>query len=346
MNNGYDRAVGDKVFELIEEFAGYALNRAHATSYAAIAYQQAFLKAHHPVAFFTAALRTEDNEDDRVDLIQDTEGHGIDVRPPSVDESGQQFTAIEGKEEIRFGLGTIKDVGREAERIIDEREENGPFGSFMDFCLRTIPNLRAVKTLIKAGAMDDFDLSRRAMYEQKNAALTYARKMRDYRNGDRVTEPEAPTIERKPEWPSEMRFQQERDVAGVYTSENPLDQFPELVRLYDGEEYRRRSRSGVSDYKVRCGSILSVSQATTRNGGAMWWIRFLTRGGIREEPVFRWRREAIRDNLEKDVAVVIVSKADVNGEYAGMYSIEDVVPMREIDRKEDPHPRLLASRAA
>jgi len=328
----YDRSVGRKVFELIEEFAGYALNRAHATSYAAIAYQQAYFKAHHPTAFFTAALRTEKNENDQVGLIQDAEAHGIDVRPPSVNKSGQKFTAVEGKEEIRFGLGTIKNVGQEAEKIIDEREENGPYESFLDFAVRAIPNLRAVKSLIKAGGMDCFGLSRKAMYTQKDEVMTYARKMRDYRCEDRVTEPKEPDIEDKTRWPAKMRFQQERDIAGVYTSGNPIDRYMELVRLYDGEQYRRvRSRSDVSDYKLRCGSILSISEARTRSGARMWWVRYMTPDGIVEEPVFEWRYDHIRNNLEADVAVVIVSKADVDGEYAGMYSIENVIPMREIE---------------
>jgi DNA polymerase-3 subunit alpha len=210
----------------------------------------------------------------------------------------------------------------------------------MDFCLRAIPNLRAVKSLIKAGAMDCFGLSRKAMYTQKDEALTYARTMRDYHRGDRVTEPEAPTIEAKPDWPDKMRYQQERDVAGVYTSDHPIDRFPELVGLHDGETWRRRSRSGTSDIKVRCGSILSISEAKTRSGNTMWWIRYLTQDGIFEEPVFEWRYEAIQKNLEIDVAVVIVSKADTDGEYAGMYSIENVVPMRKLENSRTGQGRL------
>ncbi|MCS3782684.1 DNA polymerase III subunit alpha [Salinibacter ruber] len=329
---GYSLTVGRKVFDLIEAFSGYAFCRAHATAYAAIAYQQAYFKAHYPTAFFTAALRTEDSEDKQVDLIQNAEADSIEVLAPSVNESGQQFTATEGEEEICFGLSTIKNVGKEAQKIIGERESGGPYESFMDLCTRAIPNLRAVKSLIKAGAMDCFRLSRKAMYEQKDAVMTYARKMRNYRNGDRVTNPEKPSLEDKPEWPRKMRFQQERDVAGIYTSGNPIEQFPELVELYDGETWRRNHpRYGASDFKVRCGSILSVSEATTRSGNPMWWVRYLSTDGIREEPVFQWRFEAIRDSLEKDVAAVVVTKADVSGDYAGMYSVENVVPMRKME---------------
>jgi DNA polymerase-3 subunit alpha len=347
IEQGYSRTVGKEVFGLIEEFAGYAFCRAHATAYAAIAYQQAYFKAHHTTAFFTAALRTEDKEDDQVDLIQNAEAKGIDVLPPSVNESGQQFTAIPGKEEIRFGLSTIKNVGQEAEKIIGERDENGPYQSFMELALRAVPNLRAVKSLIKAGAMDCFGPSRKAMYEQKDAVLTYARKMRDYRTGDRVTEPGAPDVLDKPEWPAKMRFQQERDVAGIYTTGQPIDAFPELVDLYDGEAWRRNHpRYGASKYEVRCGSILSISEATTRSGNPMWWVRYLSTDGIREEPVFEWRYDAIQNNLESDVAALIVSKADTGGEYAGMYSVENVVPMKDLkDEHAAGHARPLHSPA-
>ncbi|MCS3856479.1 DNA polymerase-3 subunit alpha [Salinibacter ruber] len=347
VDEGYDRSLGETIFELIEGFADYAFCRAHATAYAAIAYQQAYFKAHHPTAFFTAALRTEDNEDKQVDLIQNAEANGIEVLPPSVNESGQQFTATEGEEEICFGLSTIKNVGKEAQKIIGERESGGPYESFMDLCTRAIPNLRAVKSLIKAGAMDCFGVSRKAMYEQKDAVLTYARKLRDYRTGDRVTEPEKPDVTDKPEWPAKMRFQQERDVAGIYTSGQPIDSFPQLVELYDGEEYRREHpRYGVSDYRVRCGSILSISEATTRNGNPMWWVRYMTDDGIFEEPVFKWRYDAIQNNLESDVAALIVSKADTGGEYAGMYSVENVVPMKDLkDEHAAGHARPLHSPA-
>jgi DNA polymerase-3 subunit alpha len=331
IQEGYSRNVGKQVFDLIEEFSGYALCRAHATAYAAIAYEQAYYKAHHPTAFFSASLRTEDNEDKQVGLIQNAEANGIDVLPPSVNESGNEFTAIDDKDEIRFGLSTIKSVGKEAQKIIGEREAGGPYESFIGFATRAIPNLRAVKALIKAGAMDCFGLSRKAMYEHKDKVLTYARRMRDYRRGDRVTEPERPTIEDTMEWPSKMRFQQERDVAGIYTTGQPIDGFPELVELCDGETWRREHpRYGPSDVRARCGSILSVSRATTRNGDPMLWVRYVTTDGIHEEPVFEWRFGAIRNDLQTDVAAVIVSTADVGGEHAGMWSIRDVVPMQEV----------------
>jgi len=307
------------------------VHNSHSTAYAAIAYYQAYFKAHHPTAFFTAALRTEDNEDKQVGLIQDAKAHGVDVLPPSVNESGQEFTAIPGKKEIRFGLGSIKNVGKEAKKIIGERESRGQFQTFADFIHRALPNKTAVQSLIKAGALDEFDLSRRAMHEQTVELLTYARLTRDYRTGDRVSKPVPPEIIDRPEWPAKMRFQQERDVAGIYTTGHPIDRFPHLVGEFDGTEWEKENgRYGKADVKFRLGSILSVDEATTRNGNPMWWVRYITTDGIFEEPFFEHRREQVADNLEKDVPVGMVSEADIDGEYAGMYSISTVVSLEDI----------------
>jgi DNA polymerase-3 subunit alpha len=345
INEGYDKSLGETIFELIEEFADYAFNRSHAAAYSALSYKQAYFKAHHPTAFFTAAirtapLRTQDNSETKPDLIQDAKRHGVDVLPPSVNESGQEFTPIPGKEQIRFGLGTIKGVGKQAQKIIDERESGGEYASYLSFIKRAIPNMGALRNLIKAGALDCFGLSRKAMFEQMEDALEYARKLRNHRQGDRVSKPEAPKITDCPEWPAKMRFQQERDVAEIYTTGQPIDQYPELVRSFDDETHRKTSaRYGSSDFRVRCGSVLTIDEAKTRNDNPMWWVRYMTEDGILEEPIFEYRYKHIKDNLEKDVPMLIVSKADTDGEYAGMFSIQNVAPMRELEdgsRREDP----------
>jgi len=307
------------------------VHNSHSTAYAAIAYYQAYFKAHHPTAFFTAALRTEDNEDKQVGLIQDAKAHGIDVLPPSVNESVQEFTAIPGKQEIRFGLGTIKNVGKEAQKIIDERESRGDFQTLADFIHRALPNKTAVQSLIKAGALDEFDLTRRAMYEQTVDLLAYARLTRDYRTGDRASKPAPPGITDRPEWPAKTRFQQERDVASVYTTGQPIARFPHLVKEFDGKEWQRENGwHGKANMKMRLGSILSVDEATTRNDNRMWWVRYMTTDGILEEPFFAHRYEHVADNLDKDVPVGMISEADVEGEYAGMYSISTVMSLEEI----------------
>jgi DNA polymerase-3 subunit alpha len=353
---GYSRELGETVFGLIEDFAGYALNKAHSASYSALAYKQAYLKCHHPTAFYAAALQVEDDLGERTSLVCGAKRDGIEVRRPSINESKRRFSSPEAGS-IRFGLSTIKNVGEEADAFIGERERNGPFGSFLGCLTRCVPNARAVKALVKAGAFDEFGLSRAAMHSQAGEVLSYVRKHQDScpashwkdcsenssgnqsgtpQVGNSQVEncqdrPEPPAVEDRPEWPPTKRFRAEREVAGIYTTGQPIDAFPELVEFYDGETWRRNHpRYGASDFKVRCGSILSVSEATTRNGQPMWWIRYMTDDGIFEEPVFKWRYDAIKNNLETDVAALIVSKADAQGEYAGMYSVENVVPMKDL----------------
>lgn len=360
VEEGHGEALGEKIFDLIEEFADYGFNKSHAAAYAAIAYQQAYFKAHHPTAFFAASLRTEDKEDDQVALISDAEAHGVEVLPPSVNESGPGFTAVEGKRQIRFGLGTMKHVGQEAGRIIEVREEGGPFASYEAFVLRAIPNKSALRSLIKAGALDEFEMSRRAMFEAMDPLLDYARKLRDFRRGDRKSRPEKPVITDQPEWPAKMRFEQERDVAGIYTSGHPIDRFPELVDALGGLSYRG-ARAGQGDgglveatFRVHCGSILDVEEAETRRGTPMWWVRYVTPEGLHEEPLFWNRRQKITgfpeaengsldkasseafpsegplsgaSSLEMDVPVFVLSVADRRGTYAGMWSVHDLVPI-------------------
>lgn len=338
MEEGYGRELGETVFDLFEDFADYAFNKSHAAAYAAVAYQQAYFKAHHPVAFFTAALQTESSENKQVKLMQDAEDHGIDVLPPSVNESGQQFTAIPGKDQIRFGLSTVKNVGKQAQVIIDERQNSGPYDSFMDLAMRAKPNLGAVKGLIKTGGMDDFDLTRRAMYEQKDDIYSYVSKMRDYRSGDRVSKPDPPSVENKAEWPPKMRYQQERDMAGIYTTGQPAERFPTLIDGFDDQSHRKRSkRYGDSDFIVRCGSILSVKEKfyEDKHGveQSLWIIDYISQDGLKDNVVFGSRFEEIKGNVEKDTPVVIVASADVEGEYAGQPVIKNVMPMRRIPSK-------------
>jgi DNA-directed DNA polymerase III PolC len=312
---------------------GIVTCNSHAAAYSAIAYQQAYLKKYHPTAFFASVIRAEDDDDEQAALIQDAKKHGIEVRPPSINRSGRKFTPVEGETAIQFGLGTLKHVGKEAQSILEERQK-GPFQSYEDFVLRAIPNKSALRSLIKAGALDAFEKTRAAMFEAMEDLLTYARKMRDYRRGDRKSKPDQPAVRNVAEWPPKMRFRQERDVAGIYTSGQPIDRFPALTSGFDDREYRRPSRRyGDADFRLRCGAILSISEAKTKNDNPMWWVRYLTADGVLEEPVFAFRHEHIAERLEPDVPSLVISKADVTGEYAGKYSIQNVIPMRRLPKE-------------
>ena len=161
MGNGLSSSEAEQIFDIIEPFAGYAFNRAHACCYGLIAYQTAYLKANYPVEYMTAVLCSAMGNTDKVaNGIAECRRLGLEVQLPSVNDSDAQFSVgVEnGEQFIRYGLAAIKNVGQGAvQPIIDERRRNSPFRSVDDFCQRDHVdglNRRTMESLIKAGAFD------------------------------------------------------------------------------------------------------------------------------------------------------------------------------------------------
>lgn len=161
IKNGHKESFAREVFEkVIEPFAGYGFNKAHAACYGLIAYQTAYLKAHYPTEFMTALLCSDSINTDRVVLeIKECNERGISVLPPSINESLSEFTVV-GPQKIRFGLLVIKGVGEgPIEAIIETRKKGGPFTSLENFAQRvpaTFLNKKVVQALAYSGALDDF----------------------------------------------------------------------------------------------------------------------------------------------------------------------------------------------
>src|ERR1700741_687193 len=146
-----------RIFDLMEEFAGYGFNKSHSCAYALLAYQTAYMKTHYPVEFIAALLTSETgNAEKAVKYINEARGMGISILPPDVNESDLYFTPV--GEAIRFGMAAIKNVGENtAKAIRDSRLNQGEFKSLYDFCERIesrFLNKRVFESLIKSGAMD------------------------------------------------------------------------------------------------------------------------------------------------------------------------------------------------
>ncbi len=160
---GYDEQSAAAVFDLIEPFAGYAFNKAHSVSYAVVAYWTAYFKANHPVEFMTCVLNAYQGNDRMGPVVAECVRLGIPVLPPDVNRSGVDFSvdwSEDGREAVRFGLASIKNIGASAvEEMAAEREENGPFQSLEDFCRRAgseAANRRVIESLARVGALDAF----------------------------------------------------------------------------------------------------------------------------------------------------------------------------------------------
>ena len=168
VRNGIDEVSANKIFDEMAEFAKYAFNKSHAACYAVIAYRTAYLKAYYPAEFMAATLNSFLGNLDKIpQYIDECKTLGIEILKPEINKSDTKFTTEydkEGKAKLRFGLGSIKNVGTvPVDNIVKERKENGPYKSFTDFCERIADeavNKKCIESLIKAGVFDEFEQTR------------------------------------------------------------------------------------------------------------------------------------------------------------------------------------------
>lgn len=241
IDNGLTQEQADEIFELIERFAGYGFNKSHATRYAFIAYQTAYMKTYWPVEFMAALLTYEmSNTKKIVAYVAECKEMRIEVLPPDINESGVDFTPLYDENEIaviRFGLGAIKKVGRKAaEQIIAARNQVGSFQSLFNFCenvdLRTV-NKPVLEALIKAGAFDKLNSNRAQMTAgiksaMKNGSLIAADRKKGQMDlfgqvGNDDCSKDYQQLPDVPPWPENQVSAYEKEVLGFYITSNPLN---------------------------------------------------------------------------------------------------------------------------
>ena len=243
--NGHDPAVLEKIWGDWEKFASYAFNKSHATCYSWVAYQTAYLKAHHPAEYMAAVMsRNLDNISEITKLMDECRAMGIPTLGPDVNESWQKFSANHHGE-IRFGISAIKGVGgAAADVIISEREKNGPYKNIFDFIQRvslSACNRKSVESLVLSGAFDSFgSMKREDFFAKNNKGETfietlvrygqlYQNEMAQARNslfgGDNAVEIATPPILKGEQWSDIERLNRERELVGIYLSAHPLDEY-------------------------------------------------------------------------------------------------------------------------
>jgi DNA polymerase-3 subunit alpha len=270
-----------EIFELIEKFASYGFNKSHSAAYAFISYQTAYFKAHYPAEFMAAVLSLEmGNAEKLTGFIAECKEMGMDVLPPNVQQSVNHFRPEEGN--IRFGMAGIKGVGSAAvDALVAEREANGPFESFMDFCVRINTrevNKRSLESLIKAGAFDWTELSRARLFLGIDFALQRAETLRQDReqgqtslfdlmaeesNQGELNDEDLPEVE---PWPTSEMLAYEKDLLGFYISGHPLEEFEWEIETFSTQV--TGPVEGLEDgSQVRMGGLITE------------WRRFFTKAG-------------------------------------------------------------------
>ena len=244
VRNGIDSKSANKIFDEMAEFAKYAFNKSHAAAYAVISYRTAFLKAYYKEELMAATLNSFLGNLDKIPVyIQDCKDMGIEILNPSINQSQTRFTVINNK--IRFGLGTVKNVGVGViDAIVRERELNGPFESFTSFCERVkneSVNKKCIESLIKAGAFDEFGKNRATLLasfegiidtinnENRNKIANQVSMFDLMEESEDVIEAQKYTFIEKEEMPEKELLIYEKEMLGVYISGHPLDKIKAAV---------------------------------------------------------------------------------------------------------------------
>ncbi len=241
--NGHDETLGKKLFDLFEAFAQYGFNKSHAACYALIAYQTAYLKAHYPSAFMAALMTSEQENLDKLSAaITDANNLGIEVLPPDVNESFQDFAVASDKRNIRFGLDAIKNLGRNtAEAIVKSRKADGNFKDLSDLLARLpegTANKKSLEALIKAGALDSLADRGRMLAGLEAMSRFAAARAAEGRNGQTSLFGDQPdtggsfTLPVAGDVDDRQKLEWERELLGMYVSEHPLASYEQVVKQF------------------------------------------------------------------------------------------------------------------
>ena len=243
VRNGIDEKSANKIFDEMAEFAKYAFNKSHAACYAVVAYRTAYLKAYYPAEFMAAMLNSFLGKLEKIPIyINECKRLDIQILKPDINSSFKDFT-VEGNK-IRFGLGSVKNVGINAvENIVKEREENGPYKDFTDFCERIYDeqvNRKCVESLIKAGAFDSLGKNRKTLLysfdqildtvqDEHSRAFSNQITMFDVANDEKDIEEMKYNFSEQTEFPEKELLSMEKEMLGMYISGHPLEKYREKI---------------------------------------------------------------------------------------------------------------------
>ena len=341
--NGVEARTAAQIFDLMEKFAGYGFNKSHSAAYALLAYQTAWLKAHHPAAFMAAVLSSDmDTTDKVVRLIEECRTLGIALAPPDINSCEYRFTAV-GENKIYYGLGAVKGLGEAAvAALVDERNSGGEYRDLVDLCCRNATkklNKRALDALINAGALDCFGASRRGLHSIAERALQIAEQqaraaaagqndlfgLGDDGIGQRCDKQDWQKAHSVTEWSDEQRLALEKETLGLYLSGHPIDRYvDELAGL---------SSCRIAELKPGHRRVLGLVVAvrmTKARRGPMAIVTLDDKSARTEVTIFNNVLDACLDRIVVDRLVVVEGKCALD-DFSGEHSInaENVLSLDE-----------------
>lgn len=319
MKNGIQKETAQKIWEWILPFASYGFNRAHSCSYATIAYQTAYLKAHFPVEFMASLLTSEKADVERIGfLIGECKKMEIEVLPPDINESLENFTVVPGQNQIRFGLTAIKNVGwNVVEAIVKERKNAGPYQSMADFLTRANSkdlNKKSMESLIKAGVFDKLAERNQLLFNLERL-LEWSREAQRIKiNGqkglfDGIKFNNEVTLATCQPASKTEKILWEKELLGLFVTSHPLEDLKKIL------EKKTLAISKISETlvnrKIRVGGIISsIKKIITKTGRPMLFLNLEDLTAKIEAIIFPGVIEKNPSVLQENKIVLIEGRVD------------------------------------
>ncbi len=344
----------EKIFDLMEQFAGYGFNKSHSAAYAFLAFVTAYLKSHYPVDFMAALLTSETgNVAKVVKYINECREMNIRVLPPDVNASEWTFTPVrdEQGDAIRFGLGAVKNVGQGAiESIIKGRNEVGRFKSLYHLCehadMKSI-NRRVMESLIKAGALDSLEGTRAQLLLALDGAIESGiRAARDKEDGQGglfggflPEEHPEPALPKANDWTPREKLQGEKELLGFYITGHPLDAYEDKIKelaTHDSSTFEGLEKG---NEVAICGMITAIQKRRNREQKPWASMVIEDRVGTIDGMLFTTSYEGLANLLVEDQAVLIRGSALPEEGNPAKVSIKEIIPL---DVARVPLPSLIS----
>ena len=349
VKRGVPEAVANSIYDEILDFASYAFNKAHAVSYAIVAYRTAYMKKHYPREYMAALISSVLDSSTKVaEYIAECREMGIRLLPPDVNESDADFTVA--GENLRFGLVGIKGIGWGAIRaMVAERESGGPFQSFEDFCRRMIDkdmNRRAIENLIRAGAFDSLGYKRRVLLQAAALILdSVSRESRDniagqldlFGGDESFAEPKSITMPDLEEYSPQEKMQMEKEVTGLYLSGHPMDEYRDSLRrlgvssigaIMSDFEFSDGPRRFADGQTVTvAGVVSSVRTRPTKNKSLMSYVVLEDDSGAMELIVFQKVLDSDGKYLRENAVLYVRGRISARDDKEPQLMAEALLPL-------------------
>jgi DNA polymerase-3 subunit alpha len=343
---GHTEEVGREIFALVEHFSGYGFNRSHSAGYGLVAYQTAYLKAHHPSEYMASLLTATKRDKDRTAVyLNECRQMAIKVLVPDVNESDSDFTVRDGR--IRFGLSAVRNVGEGVvERIVAARKD-GPFESFHDFVDRVdvaALNKRTVESLIKAGAFDAMGYPRKGLavvYEQILDGTLERRRNEDMGQfslfaGDPAAVSQGRIDVPDLVWPQKIGLGFEKEMLGLYVSDHPLLAVGQSLAAATTVTVRELDEMADKTSVTVGGLVAGITRRWTRNGDPMIFFNLEDMEGSVEVVSFPRTVNDYGHLVVEDAVLIVGGSLDHRGDDVKVMARE----IKELEIRDDSTVRL------